>query len=257
MVLAPAPVATAHWHGQDVTLTHGGAALVGSTDGWWRAPAGLRGIELDLPATVLPITDAELHRVNDPYLLLTNPVLSSLVRPALVGMAGRLNTLVNADPVQFAAAWTSLVTMLVRSMTGHDLNGVELAPARRVQARRFIRAQLTNPNLSPADVAAGLYLSRRSLYEAFATDDQARAGHGVAAEIRRLRLERARELLLDATRTDTVADIAAQVGLPDPAHFSRAFRAEYGHSPHELRAHPLRAGTQDRGDDQPDPGNMV
>lgn len=41
---------------------------------------------------------------------------------------------------------------------------------------------------------------------------------------------------------DTVAQIGAAVGLPDPAHFSRIFRTRYGISPRELRRGPLQTG---------------
>jgi transcriptional regulator GlxA family with amidase domain len=57
----------------------------------------------------------------------------------------------------------------------------------------------------------------------------------VASEIRRQRLERGRTLLLDPTRTRPIAEVAAAVGIPNPAVFSRIFRAHYGHSPRGRR----------------------
>lgn len=49
-----------------------------------------------------------------------------------------------------------------------------------------------------------------------------------------MRLERARELLLDADRT--VIEVALAVGFNDPAYFARTFRRELGLSPQEYRA---------------------
>jgi AraC-like DNA-binding protein len=98
-----------------------------------------------------------------------------------------------------------MVTMVVASVSGNGTGEAELAPARRVQARKFIAAHLSDPDLGPDVVAAALHISRRSLYTALGTYD---------------------------------GGFAAQVGLTSPAHFSRLFRRQYGQSPRELRAHP-------------------
>jgi hypothetical protein len=50
------------------------------------------------------------------------------------------------------------------------------------------------------------------------------------------RLEQCRRDLLDPGRRDVpVSTVAARCGLPNPAHFSRAFRAAYGLAPAEYR----------------------
>ena len=121
--------------------------------------------------------------------------------------------------------------MLVRSLLGQDTNGTDTARARRLQIRRYIRANLADPRLSPARIADALHVSRRTLYAALSPDDD-----GVAAEIRGQRLERARAILLDPSQKRSVAEVAATVGLPNPAHFSRIFRSRYGLSPSDLRA---------------------
>lgn len=51
--------------------------------------------------------------------------------------------------------------------------------------------------------------------------------------VQRLRLEHARTLLEDPSRT--VADIAVACGFSEPCHFSRLFRARFGHSPDRWR----------------------
>jgi transcriptional regulator GlxA family with amidase domain len=51
--------------------------------------------------------------------------------------------------------------------------------------------------------------------------------------LRLLRLDRAAQLL---TRTDlAVQEVADLVGFEDAFHFSRLFRAEFGHAPREFR----------------------
>lgn len=99
------------------------------------------------------------------------------------------------------------------------------------RVHRFIEDHLADPRLSPQLVADAHYMSVRALYKLF--DD---TGSTVAAWIRRRRLERARADLQDpAQRTIPVGVVAARWGLPDPAHFSRLYRAAYGCSPSEER----------------------
>jgi AraC-like DNA-binding protein len=231
VILAPSPAAVGHWHGQDVSLEKGAVALLGNTDGSWRAPTGLHCIQVNVPRAAVAITDAEIAGINDRQLVQRDPVFTSLVRPMLLGMAGRLRDLSHADMTELPAVWPSLIAMLVRSLAARDINGAEPALSRRIQVRRFIRDHLTDPRLSPDAIAGALHVARRTLYASFPA-----AGDGVAAEIRRQRLQRAHAMLLDPGVTRPIAEIAAAVGLSSPAHFSRLFRIEYGHSPREARA---------------------
>jgi AraC-like DNA-binding protein len=235
VVLAAAPGAIGHWYGRDVPLTRGTAALLGPTDGWWRVPVRMRGIEVDLPRAAVPVSDTVLAQINAGRQLVTDPVYTSLVRPALLGMAGHLEQLATTRLDGLTEVWTSLVTMLAASVSGNGAAEVELAPARRVQATQFIAAHLADPDLGPDAVAAALHISRRSLYAALGTDEG-----GVAGQIRQARLAAAWAILADPADRRPIADIAAQVGLTSPAHFSRLFRRQYGRSPRELRAHPDR-----------------
>jgi AraC-like DNA-binding protein len=232
IILAPSPAAVGHWHGQDVSLEQGAVALLGNTEGSWSAPTGIHGIQVNLPRAAVAITDAEITSVHAAHPVQGDPVFASLIRPVLLGMAGRLRELSHADLKELPAVWPSLIAMLVRSLTGRDTNGTEPALARRIQVRRYIRAHFADPGLSPDTIARALHVSRRTLYASFPA-----AGDGVAAEIRRQRLERAQTMLLDPAVTRPIAQIAAAVGLPSPAHFSRLYRIEYGHSPREARAH--------------------
>lgn len=230
-VLAPASGATGRWSGQEVSLERGAAAVLGRTDGLWRAPGGWRGIQVNVPRDAIEITDTQIEKINDPRLLSRNPALAGLVRPALVGMAGHLEALsASADP-ELGEVWVSLVTLVIRSLLGEPVDGTDTAAARRLQIQRHIAEHLADPGQSPQAIADALHISRRTLYAALPPGDG-----GVAAEIRRQRLARAHQVLSQPGQTQTIAQIAAQVGLPSPAHFSRIFRAHYGISPRDLRA---------------------
>jgi AraC-like DNA-binding protein len=74
-------------------------------------------------------------------------------------------------------------------------------------------------------------VSLRSLYKLFEGERTS-----VAGLIRERRLERCRRDLLDPwLAARPVSAIAARWGLPNAAHFSRAFRAAYGVPPVEYR----------------------
>ncbi|QMW65540.1 helix-turn-helix domain-containing protein [Mumia sp. ZJ1417] len=99
-------------------------------------------------------------------------------------------------------------------------------------AQRHVEARLADPTLDAAALAALTGVSRRRLYEAFAAE----LGP-VATYVRERRIARARDLLLDPEHVgESIAHIAAAVGLPDPTHFSRVFHRTHGLSPRAYRA---------------------
>ena len=68
----------------------------------------------------------------------------------------------------------------------------------------------------------------------FSARFRAVTGFSVTEYVKRLRMARARQLLI--TSDHTVAEIAAAVGYPDPFYFSRNFSAVNGVSPRAFRA---------------------
>ena len=99
-----------------------------------------------------------------------------------------------------------------------------------------VEANLTKTDLSVEEVAGLLSLSRMQLYRKV----KALLGTGVTDFIQRLRLTKARELLLDEQRT--VADVAYELGFSSPSYFSASFRAQYQLTPSEFRALHVTAG---------------
>jgi AraC-like DNA-binding protein len=95
----------------------------------------------------------------------------------------------------------------------------------------FIEARLGDAELSPRSIAAAHYISVRYLHKLFETEQAT-----VADWVRRRRLERCRRDLLDPGLSHEAAStIADRWGFTSAAHFSRAFRAEYGLPPGEYR----------------------
>lgn len=227
-LVAPTSAGSASWYGRQQPLDHGAALLVGETDGRLASQGGLHGIQVNVPREAVPVTDAQLAAFSDQRRLLRDPTFTGIVRPALLGMRGHLGELATGDLRELPQLWISLLSMLTRSLAGQDTGGSDTLPARRLQIDRHIDAHLGDPRLSPASIAAALHISRSTLYAAFDAD-------GVAAEIRRRRLDRAHALLQDPAGTLPIAAVAARVGIPDAARFSRAFRRRYGITPSELR----------------------
>lgn len=93
-------------------------------------------------------------------------------------------------------------------------------------AVRLMHRRATSPWISPAYIADVLGVSRRTLYSAFSTQSEG----SVARTLRSIRLDRARDALAENPETP-IREIARQAGYDDPAHFTRAFRREFGRTP--------------------------
>lgn len=97
--------------------------------------------------------------------------------------------------------------------------------------RAHIVDHLDDPELTPEAIARSFAISKRYLYLLFA-----RSGSAVCQHITDQRLERARRLLSRPSAAQTsITQVAASVGLTDPAHFSRLFRERFGVAPREYR----------------------
>jgi AraC family transcriptional regulator of arabinose operon len=94
--------------------------------------------------------------------------------------------------------------------------------------RRTVREHLAAPVSVPALASlAGFSPSH------FSARFRTVTGHSVTEYVQRLRMARARQLLITSDRT--VADIAAAMGYPNPFYFSRHFRTVNGLSPRDFR----------------------
>jgi AraC-like DNA-binding protein len=103
--------------------------------------------------------------------------------------------------------------------------------SRRQQAIRYIEAQLRDPDLTPCTVASALGISARYLRMLFRGEDES-----VSRYILRRRLEECAKQLSSALWTGhTITDIAFASGFNSAAHFTRAFRDQYGVTPSEFR----------------------
>ncbi|MFB6958207.1 helix-turn-helix domain-containing protein [Streptomyces sp. NPDC056309] len=116
-----------------------------------------------------------------------------------------------------------------------------------LEIKKFIQRNLGTPELSPGAIAAAHNMSLRSLHYLFQEERLTVAGF-----VREERLERCRtELAAPGLSHRSVGKIGSRWGFPDPAAFSRAFKARYGSSPGEFRRRHLQnlsGGSRGKGD---------
>lgn len=97
----------------------------------------------------------------------------------------------------------------------------------RERVERYLREYAADPRLDAERIATACAMSRRTLYRVLGED-------GVAARLRRIRLERARAMLVDAPHRP-VAAVAAACGFESESGFHRAFRSAVGCTPGDYR----------------------
>lgn len=157
--------------------------------------------------------------------------LTGIVGPFISQLAANLEILSGPSGSRLATNALDLVSTMLHSE-------LDMAPDRmRPQAllatsvREYIEANLADPQLSPATIAAAHFISTRHLHNVFHE-----SGATVASWIRSQRLERARRDLRDPLHSGkSVGAVAARWGFVDAAHFSRTFRDAFGQSPSDWR----------------------
>jgi len=114
--------------------------------------------------------------------------------------------------------------------------GTNSMMSRRLAARRHVDAHLRDPGLSPAQIADMLHVSPRYLRMLFQSEAES-----LSEYILRRRLEESARLLANPLWTgQKVAEIASSVGFISSAHFTRAFRKQFGTTPTSYRQQALR-----------------
>jgi AraC-like DNA-binding protein len=201
---------------------------------WTMSP--VRCVAVVFPRALLPLGPDEvrgLTAVRIPGDRGAGALASSLARQLAGHLDGGAGDYGAAGGARLGTALIDLLTVALAARL--ERGGMPPDTRRRVLSRHihaFIEERLGDPTLSPATIATANHVSRRYLYKLFEAERDS-----VAGWIRRRRLERCRRDLLDPALWDLpVSTIGARWGLPNAAHFSRAFRAAYGIPPAEFRA---------------------
>jgi AraC-like DNA-binding protein len=162
--------------------------------------------------------------------------MATLIGPFLAQVADMLDEVDSRGPWAGVRLADNVLDLLATVLTER----LDCAPpdpdtahrALMLQITAFIEDHLGDAGLSPALIAAAHHISLRQLHKLFHS-----RGTTVAGWIRQRRLERCGHDLRDPRcAARPVAAVGARWGYPDPAHFSRLFKASYGMSPRDYRA---------------------
>ncbi|MFE3740219.1 helix-turn-helix domain-containing protein [Streptomyces sp. NPDC059096] len=190
------------------------------------------GIGLDVPKALLPLSGNGLEKLSH-FPLSGREGFGGLLTSFLAQLARDTSSYRPSDGPRLA---TVVIDLLSALFTHHLGTEGDLDPESRRRAvtrriRAFIRDHAKDPDLTPGAVAAAHHISTSYLHRLFQDQDTT-----VAALIRRVRLEGARQELADpARRGVSIQETAARWGFSGHAAFTRTFRTAYGISPREFR----------------------
>ena len=164
--------------------------------------------------------------------------LGRMISPFMTRLAENLDVLSGPSGHRLAHNTVDLISTMFAAELDGAPDGVEHPHAELLgRIRRFIEANLADPDLSPAGIAAAHFISTRHLHTVFQE-----AGTTVAHWIRTRRLENCRRELRDPLLAHRpVSSIAGRWGFLDAAHFSRIFRSAFGEPPSSCRRLALHA----------------
>jgi len=195
----------------------------------WTGTGGSRAFQIPYDQLALPVDVVRRAGGRLPASPMYGLVVEHLRR--LVRSADELAT----DPgaAILGTATTELVrALLVSAAADERRTAPVMADTLLTRVMTHVQQQLTDPELTPARVAAAHSVSVRQLYKAFAA-----AELSFEQWIIDQRLEHARaELITPSGRRRPIAATAHVCGFRDPSHFSRRFRAAYGLSPRDWQA---------------------
>lgn len=157
--------------------------------------------------------------------------LSGIVGQFIRQLSDNLQVLDGPSGSRLAANALDLVSTMLHAEMDMAPDRMKPQALLAVSAREYIEANLADPGLSPASIAAAHFISTRHLHNVFHE-----SGTTVASFIRTQRLDGARRDLRDPLHAaQPVGTIAARWGFLDAAHFSRTFRDAFGVSPSDWR----------------------
>jgi AraC-like DNA-binding protein len=163
--------------------------------------------------------------------------MGGLLGDYMRSLVARADSMTVAEAPLVAQATTDMIVACFQSTaetTERARAAIDQTMRQRIQ--RHIAAHLDSPALQAEALCTEFRISRSQLYRLFEPVG------GVARYIQEQRLTRAcAELCNPAHDHRRIYEIAFSLGFSSEAHFSRVFRATFGLSPSDVRAHALAA----------------
>jgi len=157
--------------------------------------------------------------------------LSVLFRDYLLSLERRLPSMSEVDAAAVQEATHAMIAACIGHRGGASAHPVaKMDDMRLDRIRQIIDAHLKSPTLGPKKLCRLAGISRSHLYRLF------EASGGVARYIQSQRLAEIHAALSDPQKRQSIASIAEEFGFSDASTFGRAFRAEFGCRPSDVRA---------------------
>lgn len=155
--------------------------------------------------------------------------LPRLFRDSLVALERESSILTDAQFLSAIHTVTELGILAVSTSGNFTGDSTSVRACKLANAKRIIRRRLTEPDLTPLDIATECDLSLRYLHKLFRED-----GRSMSEYLMSERLQHARDLLQRAPAHATVTDICFASGFSNTSQFSTAFRRAFGVCPREV-----------------------
>ena len=126
----------------------------------------------------------------------------------------------------------NILDLLGGVLTARTRHGALTAAQQIGQIKAYVADHLQDHRLSPAMVAAAFGLSARYVHTLFESETMT-----IGRYIRSLRVHASRRALEAGPHETSLTDVALAWGFYDLSHMTRCFRAEFGTTPSEIRAH--------------------
>ncbi|TDD29588.1 helix-turn-helix domain-containing protein, partial [Kribbella turkmenica] len=159
--------------------------------------------------------------------------LYDLMLHHLTALPGVIDSLHGTEPADLLGSATAqLVRALLTSAADDDRRPPPaMADVLFTRITWYARQHLTDPDLTPARLAAEHNISVRYLYKLFAEQELSLEQWLITERLQGA----ARQLAEPANRHRSIAAVAAGWGFFDPGHFTRRFRQAHGMTPQEWR----------------------
>lgn len=175
----------------------------------------------DILRDVAPALDARRNTV-------TATPMGALFRDFMGLLEARLPSITDQEVPALAEATCAMIKACLGA-AGPAPGDTQLDGLRMERVRRIVQANLHAPGFNPKRLCRLAGMSRSHLYRLFEPSG------GVARYIQGQRLMAAHAALADPEQRAPIAAIAEAFGFCDASTFSRAFRAEYGYRPSDVR----------------------
>lgn len=212
--------------GRQVTLVPGRFVITDMAQPEWSESA-CRSTVLYIPRDTL---DQALPKPMRLHGMSPDNACAQLVSDHLLAL---LQGLPDAQPEELGSLASATVGLVAASLVptaaiDPATTGVAIDSALLRRARKAIEEGLADSEFSAVQLCGLLRVSRSTLYRLFEPLG------GVAQFIKERRLARVHQILSQATTRQPIARLAEDHGFKSAAHFSKAFRSQFGYSPSDV-----------------------